>query len=151
MHYFDRIALSADEISVTPPARLVLMLYDDAIANLAEAVDAIGANDIAARCNATNRAMDIVCHLYLTLDMECGGQIAHNLSAIYGYILSHLQEINFRNDPAPALDAIKLLQPLRNSWMEVDERIRSGVIEPELPDLAATVIAHQALRNRRHG
>ena len=107
------------EILTASPARLVAMLYDKAVTCLHDTVAAIEAGDVERRYKSSTRAIEIITHLALTLDMERGGQIAINLEQIYRFMLKHLLDVNVRNDPKPALDVIKLLEPLRASWHEL--------------------------------
>jgi flagellar protein FliS len=120
-----------EELCQDFPSRLVVMLYDEAIASLEAAIEAVGRGDIEARFNATAHTAEVISQLYLALDMEQGGVIAENLSAIYNFVLGQLPELNFRNDPAVAEQAIMLLRPIRDSWFELDERIRAGVADSE--------------------
>jgi len=107
------------QVMTASPARLVCMLYDRAILAMKEAVAAIEAGQIEARWRATKRATDIIAHMWTTLDTERGGEIAANLADLFKYMLSRLPEIDFNNDPAPALEIIRLLEPLRESWHKV--------------------------------
>jgi len=138
---------SIEELCQSFPSRLVVMLYDEAIDSLETAIAAIGHGDIDARFNATARTAEVISHLYLGLDMENGGEIALNLSGIYNFILGQLPEVNFRNDPAIAEQAIMLLRPIRESWFALDERIRSAVADSEADgaELAGALVASGAL------
>jgi len=126
------------------------MLYDEAIAALIAAIDAIGRGDIEARFNATNRTSEVIAELYLGLDMAQGGEIAEGLGGIYNFILTQLPRINFENDPDIAEQAIKLLRPVRQSWFELDERIHAEVETAEAlsRDVAASVVASDALATK---
>jgi flagellar protein FliS len=110
------------QIMAASPARLVAMLFDKAISSLNEAIRAIEAGDIEARWRANGRAMEIVTHLWATLDMDKGGAIAANLDQIYKFILNRLPEVDMKNDAAVAREVIGLLEPLRRSWHEVANR-----------------------------
>lgn len=136
-----------DEIGKAFPCQLVVVLYDQVIASLIDAIDAIGKGDIEARFNATTEASNVISQLYLALDMEEGGDIAESLGSLYNYILTQLPKINFDNDPTIAEQAIKLLRPVRESWFELDERIRADVETAESlsEELAATVVARDAM------
>jgi flagellar protein FliS len=109
------------------PSRLVVMLYDEALKNLEVAIAAIERDDIEARCHAVNRAIEILCHMYSTLDAQQGGEIANKLAAIYRFVLSRLPRVNAANDAEPAREAIGLLAPMRKSWCELDERIEASL------------------------
>jgi flagellar protein FliS len=107
------------EILTASPARLVAMLYDKAVTCLHDTVAAIEAGDVERRYKSSTRAIEIISHLALTLDMERGGQIAQNLEQLYRFMLKHLLDVNVRNDAKHALDVIKLLEPLRASWHQL--------------------------------
>lgn len=110
------------QIMTASPATLVYMLYDKAIGCLREAARAAEAGDVEARWRANGRAMEIVEHLRMTLNMEAGGEIARNLDSIYGLVLRELPGVDLRNDPTPAHAAIRLLEPLRESWKALADR-----------------------------
>ena len=145
---------SIEELGKAFPSALVVMLYDEAIANLEIAVEAIEKGDIEARFEATARVADIVSQLYLALDMEQGGEIAEHLGGIYNFILTQLPRVNFHDDVDMARQAIGLLRPVRDSWFELDERIRGEVVDAETGanaddtngDLADAVIAQAGRR-----
>ena len=118
------------EILTASPARLVAMLYDKAVTCLHDTVAAIEAGDIERRYKSSTRAIEIITHLALTLDMERGGQIAQNLEQLYRFMLKHLLDVNVRNDAKPARDVIKLLEPLRASWHELAAKGGAAAARP---------------------
>jgi flagellar protein FliS len=122
---------TVERLLAASPSRLVVMLYDEALKNLVAATEAIARGDIEARCHATNRAIEILCHLYLTLDIKQGGEIAERLADIYRFVLSRLPRVNALNDAAPAHEAIRLLSPVRASWHELDARIEASLAASE--------------------
>jgi len=101
------------------PVTLVVLLYDKAVMSLKVAIRAIGDGEIEARWRANNKAVEIINHLLMTLDMEKGGEVASNLEAVYGYMLHRLLDVDMRNDPRAAEEVIQLLEPLRASWAEL--------------------------------
>jgi flagellar protein FliS len=103
------------------------MLYDETLRNLETCISAIERGDIETRCISVNRAIEILCHLFLTLDTREGGQIADKLASIYRFVLSRLPRVNTANDAEPAREAIHLLSPMRASWRELDERIEASI------------------------
>lgn len=107
------------QIMTASPAMLIFMLLDKAISSLNEAITAIEAGEVEHRWKANNRAMEIVTHLWSTLDVEQGGQIASNLEQLYSFVLRQLPNVDLKNDPQPARDAIAVLSPLRDSWREM--------------------------------
>jgi flagellar secretion chaperone FliS len=113
------------------PSRLLVMLFDEAERSLEAAIDAIARGDIEARCAAANKAIDIICHLYMTLDFEQGGAIADQLGTLYRFLMRRLALVNVRNDADPAREAIALLAPLGKAWRDVDERIEASIAYAE--------------------
>lgn len=125
--YSELTLADIENINEDYPCRLIVMLYDEAIAGLRAAVAAIEAGEIEARCTATARVTEIVSQLYLSLDMEQGGEIAENLAQIYNLVICQMTQVNMANDARLAEQMIELLAPLRESWFGLDERIRGSV------------------------
>jgi flagellar protein FliS len=111
----------AEQVMTSDPATLVAMLYDKAVACLKAAVQAIHSNEIETRWKNNHRAQEIINHLFMTLDLEKGGEIASNLEALYGYMLLRLPDVDANNDARVAEEVIELLEPLRASWNELAE------------------------------
>lgn len=118
------------QVMTAPPAKLVYMLYDKAILSLKDAVAAIEAGEIEMRWKANTRAHEIITHMWSTLDIEKGGEIAANLDKLFSYMLSRLPEVDMRNDPAPALEVIALLEPLHQAWREIAQGASSQAAGP---------------------
>lgn len=114
------------EVTRARPTRVVVMLYDEAIASLEAAIEAMQQNAIEERCNRVNVVTEIVATLHMSLDMENGGEIADGLGQLYRFILAQLIRINIHSDAAGAAKIISLLTPLRDAWAEVDRRMLLG-------------------------
>ncbi len=110
------------EVMTASPTKLVSMLYDKDTLSLKEAIAAIEAGEVETRWRANARAMEILSHMWSTLDVEKGGEIAQNLESLFSFMLSRLPEVDFQNDPEPAREVIELLEPLRESWRELAKR-----------------------------
>ena len=115
----------SQEILSASPLECVVKLYDGAIQFLRRAESATKEGDIAARYEASQRAVRIIEHLADTLDLQQGGEVAGKLDAIYKTALHRLIEVNTRNDAQAARDVIGLLEPLARSWRELGAR-RAG-------------------------
>lgn len=107
------------QIMTASPAMLVFMLLEKAISSLREAVQAIDEQEVERRWRANGRAMEIISHLQLTLDIDKGGEVAANLDRLYSYMLTRLPKVDIRNDGDAAREVIGLLEPLRESWREL--------------------------------
>ncbi len=120
-------------ILTASPARLVIMLYEAAITSLNKAIKAIGEGDIKGRWAANKHAIDIIEQLLVTLDTERGGEIAANLERLYPFMIRHLIDVDLHNDPVPAREVIELLEPMHESWCELERRISANGA-PVVPD-----------------
>lgn len=109
-----------DEVAATSPSRAAVVLYDEAIAALKAAIASIGGDNVEGRSAAIGTATEAVTTLYLNLDVKRSGEIADNLANLYGYVLGRLMRINLYSDPGIAEELIGLLEPLRDSWVDLD-------------------------------
>ena len=108
-----------EQVMAADPVTLVAMLYDKAMLSLKAAVQAIHKDEIEVRWKNSHRAREIINHLFMTLDLEKGGEIASNLEALYAYMLQRLLDVDVKNDARAAEEVIELLGPLRASWSEL--------------------------------
>ena len=122
------------QILTASPSRLVVMLYAAAITSLNKAIKAIEAGDVKARWAANKHAVEVIEHLFSTLDIERGGEIAADLQRLFPFMIRHLMDVDLRDDPAPAREVIGLLKPLHESWVEIDRQMAGGGIETTIAD-----------------
>ena len=135
-----------EDMLAASPTRMVAMLYDEAISALRTSVMAIHAGDIECRCNSVTAAMEIIGHLWLSLDTRHGGEVAANLGTLYGHMINRLPMVNMFNDAEIAEEVIELLEPLRDSWVELDARIADGTADLSIdPSVIATAQTSKAL------
>jgi len=136
-----------EEIAKSYPTQIVVMLYDEAIGGLHEAIAAIAAGDIEARFFATKRTADALGTLAEALDPASGDAVAAALSGVYEYVLRHLPMINVHDSAAIAQQAIGLLVPIRNAWFALDDRIKGEVDRSETVALATDRVWQAAQRS----
>jgi flagellar protein FliS len=117
------------------PGELVLMLYRGAIRFLGAAIEAIEAQNVAEAHDKLVRAQDIVANLLETLDVERGGDVAKNLSAIYDFMLRRLVEANVRKDAAAGREVQGLLRELLPAW---EAAVRETSAAPKTTPVGAT-------------
>jgi len=125
------------EVTRARPTRVVVMLYNEAIASLAAAIEAMKHNEIEERCNRLNVVTEIIGTLHMSLDMENGGEIADQLGSLYRYMLAQLIGINIHSDADKAAKMIDLLTPLRDAWEEVDQQMANN---EDLVSVEATIL-----------
>lgn len=112
--------------------QLLVMLYDGAIRFLQAAVNAIEEGDIEAKANASDRALAIVQHLHLSLDLERGGEIAAELERLYSFVISRVVEGSGQLSTRSLKEAIKVLDTLRSAWSELAEKENSDPVPTSL-------------------
>ena len=139
---------SLEDMLAASPSRMVVMAYDEAIGALRTSVMAIHAGDIECRCNSVTAAMEIIGHLWLSLDPELGGKVAESLGTLYGHMINRLPMVNMYNDAEIAEEVIGLLEPLRDSWIELDARIADGTADLSIDP---ALIARGASASPRNG
>lgn len=149
MKYSETSTEEIAQLAAEFPSRLVVMLYDDILENLDVIVGAIEVEDIEARYVASERIAEVLYQLCIALDLRNGGVIAANLASLYKHGIQQMTEINFSNDPSIATALKNVLEPLRVSWAELDERIQSDVNEAEAmmldPVFSAALAQHHGL------
>lgn len=107
-------------VSAASPHKLIVMLYDGALAAIATAGVQMGAGNIQEKGKAISKAIQIIDNgLRASLDKEVGGEIAANLDALYEYMSNRLLHANLHNDQQ-ALDEVRgLLADLRDTWNQI--------------------------------
>jgi flagellar protein FliS len=97
--------------------QLVSLLYQGVLTSLATARGALARGDVATKCNAISKAVRIIEEgLSTALDIEAGGELAQNLSALYDYSLRQLILANARNDDAMLVEVMRLIEPVAQGW-----------------------------------
>ena len=107
----------------TTPGKLVVMAYDGALRFLHLGLDALRRGDRAAQSTNLVKAQNIILELSHTLDLGAG-EIAHNLAAIYRYLLTRLMVANAEDQAEPVEEAIRLMSDLRDAWDHAERSLR---------------------------
>ena len=106
---------------------LILMVYDGAIKAMKTAADHYRNDNNDAGYEQLQQAKRFVTHLYTTLDIEKGGEVAKNLSKMYVWVISHLFVVEAGKDMDELEAIIKVLDNLRFAWAEIKEQQDGGV------------------------
>src|SRR5262245_29473943 len=101
-------------VASADPHKLILMLFDGALAAISAARLAMTQGDVAAKTAAITKAIAIVDGgLKASLDVKAGGELAERLSALYEYMLTRLLLANLRNERSTLDEVTRLLGELR--------------------------------------
>ncbi len=106
------------QVSTVDSGRLIILLYDGAIAFLKKAKDCWENKDYPGLAVNVNRSLDIIDELNASLNMAEGAEIAENLRRLYQFMIQHLLKTRTENSPGLIGDVIKMLEQLNGAWKE---------------------------------
>ena len=113
-------------VAEASPARLVQIVYEQLLANLATAQGCMAriennmpVNEVIAKGKAMGKAIRLIDHLNNTLDMERGQRIAQDLRALYVYMLARLTLANVANDAKIVAEVSGLIQTVKTGWDQI--------------------------------
>ncbi len=124
-------------------SELLLMLYDGVLRFTRRAIEAIEADDVAAKCEALSRAVAIIAELHSTLDHEVDEELTGNLSALYLFCLDSYTQANAEGSTTPLRAVLPVLETLRQGWGEAIRQVRAegGPRQAEPARPALSVVA----------
>jgi flagellar protein FliS len=115
-----RIAYRQADARGATSLRLVVLLYEQIIQDLRQASLAIDQNNIETRTKRINHALDVICLLQATLNLERGGQVAQNLVRFYDAVRANLCEAQFQASKEILARQITDLLTVREAWQQVE-------------------------------
>lgn len=110
------------------PVRLVVLLYEQMIEDLRQAMNAIKQNQIEVRTNKINHAISVIGYLQSSLDKKAGGQVALNLERFYQQLRANLAKAQFSVSQRILSQQITDLLAVREAWSEV-ERVETAAAQ----------------------
>lgn len=117
-------------VETLSPQRLLIMMYDGAIANAEKAKKAINNKDIEKANKYTLKTQEIIYELINSLNMDFS--ISENLFSLYEFLIQQLIEANINKDCQKIEIVLDFLKELRDTWQEAmektAERIKVGEI-----------------------
>ena len=106
------------------PVRLIVLLYEQMIEDLRQAVNAIEQNNIELRTNKINHTIFVIACLQSSLNKQAGGQVALNLERFYEQLRSNLAIAQLRVSRAILSQQITDLLSLREAWSKVESEVK---------------------------
>ena len=101
---------------------LILICYDEALRSLQVGKECYLRKEFEEKARQFIRAQDFISELLGSLNMQAGGEIARNLSAIYKFCLQHIMQGDLSGNMRAIDDIIKMLSELRSAWAQLDMR-----------------------------
>lgn len=118
-------AYKKTSIHTASKEQILIMLYQAAIKNCKKAMEAIDAKDIAKKGEHIGKLQDIVVELNNSLDLEVGGDVAQELSALYDFILYSSTQANIKIDKEPLQGCLEVLNTLYAGWTEAIKSLKN--------------------------
>jgi flagellar protein FliS len=116
---YQQIGIESD-VKGADPHRLIVLLFDGAESALSKAQVQIQEKDLEGKSHSLNKAIEIILDgLSSSLDVEQGGELAHNLRALYGYMATRLIHANIHMDTSAVSEVQKLLGELSDAWKQI--------------------------------
>lgn len=118
------------------PIRLIILLYEQLIADLRLTVYAIQRGDIESRTGPLSHALTVLGELEAALNKEAGADVAQNLGRFYQVLRAGLLQVQFHPDTRALERHISNLLMLREAWLEVERQQASssqGVPPAQVP------------------
>ena len=109
------------EIAVASPHRVIQMMFAGALERLAQSRYAIEQGDLSNKGILIGKAIGIINGLNNSLNMDAGGEISHNLSVLYDFMLRRISEANLYNDVQAIDDVIEILCNIKEGWDAIPE------------------------------
>ncbi len=101
---------------------LILTVYRGAINLLNQAKGSFDEKNYEEGRDACARARKCVVHLYTTLDMDNGGEIAAGLGQVYAFMIEQIDLISAGKSAEQIDEVIKLLNTIKEGWAELKEK-----------------------------
>ena len=107
--------------------KLILLLYQGALLAISSARNQMLSKEISAKGQSISKAISIIDQgLKVSLDKNAGGELAHNLSALYDYMSQRLLIANLKNDITVLDEVSGLLADLKGAWEEIRPEVLSA-------------------------
>lgn len=109
-------AYKSMEVTSSNRLKIIVMVYDAAIASLKQAIETHGRADMTRRNQYLSRTQFIILELNSALDMQRGGDISQTLRNLYHFLNRHLGDAINQNDLRKVREALNILERLREAW-----------------------------------
>ncbi|MGJ9418150.1 flagellar export chaperone FliS [Massilia sp. CMS3.1] len=119
---YAKVGMETSVMSASPH-KLIVLLYDGALAAIKSAASHMAAGNIVEKGAAVSKALDIINNgLRASLDKKAGGEIARNLDALYVYMTERLLTASLQNKTSLLEEVQTLLVDLRDAWSQIGEK-----------------------------
>ncbi|MDR3288312.1 MAG: flagellar export chaperone FliS [Peptococcaceae bacterium] len=122
------------QVMLSVPEQLTLMLYNGALRFLNESVQALEREEIEKSHLANLRVQDIIKEFVRTLDMSI--ELSHQWAKLYEYTEYCLIQGNIKKDAQKLYEARDILQEMRDTWeLAIKKKLAETPLDPDQPIL----------------
>jgi flagellar protein FliS len=113
-------------VKTATQGKLIIMLYEEAVRQLNTALslfkteDSIEAYNIEKLHKATVKTQEIITELMVSLNMNAGGQLAHNLLALYMFFNQELLDATIHHKKNKIHFVRDKMLELKDAWVQAD-------------------------------
>lgn len=112
---------------------LILICYDEAVKSLRIGKECFEKKQFEEKARHFIRAQNFLAELLSSLNMEAGGEIAQNLSAIYNFCLKELILADVNRDMNLIDNIINILSELRSAWAQINAKPQANEVPEQVP------------------
>jgi flagellar protein FliS len=116
-------------VAAADPHRLIVMLMDGALERIATARGIMSHGGGAEKAQLLHRAVAIIDELRNSLNFKSGGEVSHNLDALYEYMCTRLMQASAANKPEWLDEVSRLLNEIRSAWLQLAPQGRAQVAQ----------------------
>ncbi|OGT02483.1 MAG: flagellar export chaperone FliS [Gallionellales bacterium RBG_16_57_15] len=125
---YNRVGIESG-VGTADPHQLISMLYQGALLAIANAKNSMLRKDIATKGASISKAIMIIDEgLNACLDKDAGGELAHNLAALYDYMSIRLMTANLKNDISGLDEVARLLADLKQAWDSIRQLVTTPAV-----------------------
>jgi len=133
-----RTSYRENDVRGASAVQLVVLLYEQLVQDLRQALLAVEHGDIELRTKRINHAILVIGHLQSPLDFEKGGKVAKDLENFYNVLRQSLVQVQFQPSKSGLCQLITDLLAIREAWIVVEQAERSAV-SPGSPALSSSI------------
>ena len=118
-------------VQTSTPGELLLALYDGLFRFLNGAKVCLESNQKPRANELLGKSYSIVAELYLALDHDAAPELCANLSALYDFCMTRINETIRDGSAQKVEEVIRVLTPLREAWQQaVPEAMKESKAKP---------------------
>ncbi len=121
-----------DDIAVADPHRIIQLLMQGALENMAKAKGAMERKDYTLKGQLIGKATAIISALKSSLDINASPELAQNLDALYDYMIENLIIASREMSVDKVSEVMELLLTIKSAWDQIPVSDRETAYQLQL-------------------